>query len=360
MAKKKSNMFGGRTGRSMERSKTNFGYLKLPSNMNVFKPEGGTEVVFDIVPYRVTDENHIDNKKYAEDAQVGELWWKRPVKIHRDVGPDGISVVCPTTIGKKCPICEYGAKRRKEGADWDELKEIFPKDRTLFYIVPLDTQECDVDYTEGEVHIMDQSDHIFTEFLLEEVNRDVDNDNFPDPYDGLSLRIYWRSKKLGKNKYAEASKIDFEEREEQYDDKFLDEIPSLDEVLVIKDYKELEALYMGMADMDDEDVDDQELEEEPPRRRRKSSRDEKPPRRSRREEPEEEEEEEEDEPPRRSRKAPARERKEKEEEAPRRTRRREEPEMECPFDHEFGTDHDEFNDCENCDVWQECKEAKRK
>ena len=155
MARKKKNRFAGRTGRSMEKSRNSYGYLKLEGDVNVFKPEGGTEVVFDILPYKVTDPDHLDNKKYEEDAIVGEYWWKRPLKVHKNVGPEDLSVVCPTTFGKKCPICEYGSRRRKEGAEWEELKEIFPKDRSLFLINMLDSEECEVDYTEGEIHVLD-------------------------------------------------------------------------------------------------------------------------------------------------------------------------------------------------------------
>jgi len=273
MAKKKTNRFRGRTSRSMERSTTDYGYLNLPENVNVFKAEGGTEVIFDILPYIVTDENHIDHKKYEEDAVVGELWWKRPLKIHRDVGPDNISAVCPTTFGNKCPICEHGSQRRKEGAEWeDDLEFIFPKNRTLFYVVPVDVSECEMDYKEGEAHVFDMSDHNFLKILDEDVKRDIDFEGFPDHEDGLSLKVYFRAKKLGKNKYAEASKIDFQDREDQYDDAFVDELPSLDSMLKVFSYKELKAMWFGMEDLDDEDTDTQELvEEETPTRRRKTT-----------------------------------------------------------------------------------------
>jgi hypothetical protein len=328
----------------------------------------------------------MDHVKYEEDAVQGELWWKRPIKVHRDVGPDSMQVICPTTVGLKCPICNHGAKRRKEGAEWDELKEIFPKDRTLFYIVPVDAQDCEVDYEEGTAHILDQSDHLFLEFLDEEVKRDIDNEDFPNPYDGLSLRVYFRSRKLGKQKFAETSKIDFEERDEQYDDEFLDSLPSLDDVLIVKDYKELEALYFGMEGMDDEDLDDEELEEEEevPRKRSRKPASRKPSRRKpvRDEDPEEEEDEEpeeEEEPPKRTRKTarkpagrktsrkPKEEEEEpedvdeepEEEEKPRRRSRRasHKTEGECPYGHVFGEDNNQFDDCDVCNVWEDCKDA---
>jgi len=384
MAKKKQSMFGGRTRRSMEKSTTNYGYLNLAEDVNMFKPEGATEVVFDIIPYPVTDKNHMDNKKYADDAVVGELWWKRPIKIHRDVGPEGVTVICPTTIGEKCPICEYGGKRRKEGADWnDELKDIFPKNRTLFLIVPVDADECEVDYTPGEIHVMDQSDHNFLEFLDEEVGRDIDNEDFPNPYNGKSLQVYFRKKKLGKKvTYAEASKIDFIDREEQYDDDFMAEVPSLDDMMIIHTYKELEALYFGMGELDD-DIDDQELEEEPKEERRRSSRshsrksedeEEKPRTRTRKtrskpepeEEPEEEDEEEKEEKPVTRRRKPKpkpepeeEEEQEEEEEKPKtRTRKPRESKNKCPFGHKFGEDNDAFDDCDKCDKWDDCADEK--
>jgi len=405
MAKKKSGgMFSGRTTRSMEKPRTSFGYLNVPNNVNIFKPEGGTEVIFDILPYVVTDPEHMDNKKNADDAIVGNPWWKRPILVHRDVGQDGSMVICPTTVGKRCPICAYGAKRRKAGADWDELKEIFPKDRSIFYIVPIDMDDCEVDYEPGEVHIMDQSDFLFTDELLEEVERDVSNDNFPDPYDGLSLQVYWKAKKRSKYKYAEASKIDFIAREEQYDDVpatldgkeiSFEDLPSLDDILVIKDYKELEAMYFGMEDMDDGDVDSEELEEDdaPPRKRkgssrssgRSSSRGSRGRSSKKDEEPEEVEEEEgepeeEEKPKRGSRKPkqsqPAKRggRRKKDEEPEEEEDPEDEPEEEekpkgsrrkprasskdkCPHGHKFGEDNNQFDECDECKVWEACREA---
>jgi hypothetical protein len=372
MAKKKGKMFAGRTARSMEKTKTNYGYLKLPADLNVFKPEGGTEVVFDIVPYLVTDPNHLDNKKYNEDAVVGEYWWKKPIKVHRGIGPEDVTIVCPTTVGKKCPICEYGSKRRKAGADWDELKEIFPKNRTLFLIVPLDTEDCDVDYAEGEVHVLDQSDHLFLEYLEEEVSRDIESENFPDPFDGLSLKVYFRSKKLGKNKYAETSKIDFEDRDEQYDEEFLSSLPHLDDLVEIMEYKEIEALYLGMSEMEEGEMDDEELQGEPPPRKKRTSRKERGTRSThRRDEDEPEDDGSEDdgseEAPVRKRTSAktSRTRKPKEEEEPedpptrkRSTSKPKSTKKECPYGHEFGVDTDEFDDCDRCKIWESCKREK--
>lgn len=344
MAKKKDGMFSGRTARSMEKPKNAYGYLKIPNELNVFKPEGSTEVVFDILPYPVTDENHMDNRKYEDDAQAGNFWWKRPVKVHKNVGPEDISIICPTTIGKKCPICEEGARLRKAGKEWDDIKDIFPKDRTLFLISMIDGSECEIDYPTGDLFLMDQSYHTFTKYLLEEVDRAIDNDNFPDPYDGLSLRVFFRSKKIGKNAFCEAGKIDFEERETQYDEEFITGLPSLDDTMVIKDYKEIEALFFGMEELDDGDTDKEELaDEEPaPKREKKSTRS------TPRSTPKKKEEPEEEKKPTPKAKKPT----------PKKKEEAVEEEVVCPIEGlTFGKDHDQYNECDTCKIWDDCKEA---
>jgi len=32
---------------------------------------------------------------------------------------------------------------------------------------------------------------------------------------------------------------------------------------------------------------------------------------------------------------------------------------ECPFDHTFGKDNDKFDDCDDCEIWNECNEMKK-
>jgi len=400
MAKQKTSRFRGKAAKSMERPKNQFSYLNIPDNINVFKAEGGTEVIFDIIPYEVTDEKHMDAKKNEEFAKPGTLWWKRPLRVHRDVGDDGISIICPTTVGKPCPICEHGARRKKAGADWKgELQYIFPKNRTLFYIVPVDASECEQDYTEGDVHLFEMSDHLFLDLLRERADKDEAYEDCLDESDGQSLQVYFREKKLRKNTYAETSSINLVDREEQYDEDFCRELPSLDEMMKILSYKEIEALYFTMEGLDDEDLDHEEFEDEPQEhtgysRKKKTSqhKTEKEPERrsrSRREEPEEEEEEEEEPEERKPRKRgtpstktrnTSRSRSRNEDEETEEEEEEEEPEEkkprksqstrtrktksdpedqeypDCPHGHVFGEDTDQFDDCDKCKIWTQCAE----
>jgi len=356
MSTSRKSMFGGKTRRSMEKTKNNFGYLKLPEDLNMFKAEGGTEVTFDILPYVVTDPRHLDNGKHADDANVGEHWWKKPLRVHKNVGSDEITVVCPTTFGKKCPICDYGKKRRKEGADWDELKEIFPKDRSLFVIVLTDSSDCEVKYEEGDFHIFDMSDHLFLNILDEEVGTDVDYEEFPNPYFGHHIKVRFREKKFGKVTYADTSKIDIIPRKktDQYSEEDVEAVPCLDDLIKVLAYEELEAVYFGIDDLEDGDKTDEVItdpDEEPtpepeevtetkPKGRTRKNAAKPAGRKKETEEPKEVPEE------------PAAEEPAAKKPAASTTRKR------CPHGHKFGKDTDQFDGCDDCDIWDDCIEKK--
>jgi len=343
MARKKKNAFRGKVHRSMEKKGSKFGYLNLPGGLPVFKAEGKTEVVFDIIPYVVTDEHHLDADVDEDVATPGNLWWKKPIKVHRDVGTDDEMIICPTTIGKKCPICEHFKTRKEEGADWeDELKHIAPKNRSLFIIVPVDTRECEEKYEAGIPHLFDMSDHLFLKALREETDRDIDNDGFPDLEDGMSLSVRFAEDKFGKNKFAKTSRIDFVEREEQYTEDILEDVPALDDILKVFSYKEIEEKFHGAEDLADVDEDEDELVDEDevderPARKPKSAR-----RTTRKPKDEEPEDEDEDEP----------------EEKP--TRQRRTSKEKCPHGHKFGVDANDEAACEECTLWDDCMEAKEK
>jgi len=83
-------------------SGANYGYIKIPKDVKMFTPEPETVAVLDILPYEVTDENHMDK------IEPGTLWNKKPFKVHKNVGPSDDSYICPTTYNKACPICDHG------------------------------------------------------------------------------------------------------------------------------------------------------------------------------------------------------------------------------------------------------------
>jgi len=366
MSKKRKSNFRGKVGSDARRQKTagaSYGYLNLPKGVNVYSPDPGSKsVLLDFLPYIVTDEHHPDRNEELEIAMPNSLWYKRPFKIHRNVGVDNDAVICLTSFGKKCPICEYRAKKIREGADKEETDAMKQSMRVLYVVVPLNSKKHEV-----EPHIFDMSWWLFQDLLNDELEEDEDYEVFPDLEEGLTLKIRFDSKTIGKSQaFAEASRIDFEEREEQYTEEILEDVPSLDEVFSVLSYKELSAKFFEMeAEEDSEDTDNEEEEDEKPaRRKRKTVKKEES-------EPEEDEEEpEEDEEPE-IKSLPKRRKKpvetdpepedEEEEETPvtiRKAKSKTDEKNKCPHGYKFGTDCEEKDECDECDSWNECIEAK--
>lgn len=380
-----------------------YGHLTLPKGVNIFKEEAGSRVKLDFIPYEVTDPNHPDMEFIGG---VGELWYKRPFKIHRNIGANNDVVVCPTSFGKKCPICEYRARRLKEGADKQETDALKTSLRNLYVVVPKDNK----DYEE-KPHIWDISQYLFQNMLNEEIDEDEDYAVFPDLEEGLTLRIRFGEAQIGRNKFAETSRIDFDERDEQYGEDYLKKVPNLDEVLTVFSYTELEKKFMELEDEEppeeevveeqaeeeeeeekprkkkekpkskkkkepelpedwddieamDEDMlmevadyleidydpdamddaeelrdmiaEDQDIEKPKPKKKEKSK-----PKKKKEPEPEEDEDEDEEEKPKSKKKSD----------------KKSSKKDKCPHGHKFGKDCEEFEECEECDLYEDCLEA---
>ena len=278
-----------RDSERQQQSQSSYGFLKLPNGIPIFNPKPSGRVKLDIMPYEVTLEKHPDRYDDEGIAIPGELWYKLPFNIHRDIGVENDAVVCPRTFGKPCPICEYKEKRLKEGAEWEEVKELKISQRNLYVVIPKKSKDHD-----EKPHIWEMSQFLFQNLLNQELEEDEDNAIFPDLEEGLTLKIRFDSSRIGDSKpFPEASRIDFYERDHAYDMDILDDIPNLDECLEILSYKALEAKFMELDpedivhedeedltvdeeeedDWDEEeedDWDDEEEEEDEPKRRKKS------------------------------------------------------------------------------------------
>lgn len=278
---KAKSSFSGKIKQNAETRKrtSSYGYLNIPKGVDVFNAEPGSKVTFDIMPYTVTDKHHLD----APTAEVGELWYKKPFRTHRSVGVNNDTVVCPTTFGKKCPICEYRNKLRKEGGDEDEIKALKPSERNLYAIILRGKKAND------KVHLFDFSDYLFQERFEEQLQDWDEFESFPDHTCGSSITVRFAENNFGGNKFADPTRFDFVARPTQYDDDILKTIPNLDEVLNLLSYEELRAKFF---EIDDESEDDEEEEVEHKSSRKKKSVDEKPKKKHVEEDDDEDEDEE--------------------------------------------------------------------
>jgi len=347
MANKKLS-FREKMAMSREKDKSresSYGYLNIPSNITVLKIGSTDKVHLDFLPYVVSDENHPDR---VEDqlAVPGDLWWRRPFRIHRNIGPSNQTVVCPSTYGLPCPICEYRKKLFAEKADKELTDPLKLSYRYLYIVQPIGHEKF-----EESLHIWDISYTLFQKLLDQEVDEDESRMDFPSLEGGLTLDIRFTEEQLGKNKYYEASRIDFSERED-YEESILDEIPDLDKVLTLMTYKQLEALFL-----DFEEDDEEEEEEKPVRRKRNTA----PPEVEEEVEEEEVVEEEVEKPVRKKRttKKPEPEPEEEEEKTrKRKAAKKIEPKEKCPSGYKFGVDTDDHDECDTCNLWDTCIEKK--
>lgn len=387
MAQKVKSSFRGKVASNAiatSKSNSSYGYLSLPKGVSVFTPDPEGKYFLDFLPYVITDPRHPDRKADLEVAVPDSLWWRRPFRIHRNVGAgQGDTVVCLSSVGKKCPICEHKAKLVKQGtATKEEIKALNSSKRMLYIVIPLGSK----DFEEG-IHIFDISENNFQDKLTNELKEDDKYEIFPDLAEGYTLKVRFEGKTIGTGKpFPVADRIDFETRDQQYDESILDSVPNLDEILYVMSYAELEAKFLEMEEEDAGKIVDVDEAPKPARSRfakPKEEEEEEAPKSKRKPAPVEEEEEEEEAPKRpvrgtpTTKKRPAVEEEEEEEEKPRKSLRKpiveeEEEEEEtpapkrgasaskpagknkCPQGYKFGVDTDKYKQCDTCDIWSDC------
>lgn len=360
-----------------------------------------SEATLNFVMYEVTEDHNP-----MEDA--GQIWWERTFHVHTNVGANNVKVLCPKrTFNDKCPICEYQAQlKKKKGNHKEEIKALYPRDRQLF---------CVIDDSDDEetIQVWDISTHLFGNLLMEKIDEDKPLAVFADMEEGYTLEVTFKQDSIGTNKFMTAVEIEFEERDE-LDDDLIDEAPNLDELLVALPYEELEELFFEVPpdedddeddddDDDDDDEDDEEEEEKPSRRRtrrRRKSKDddedddeddedddddddeddeeeEKPKRRSRKgrksrsrraSKDDDDDDDDEDEKPKRSRSRRKKSKDDDDDDEKPTTKKKKKTKKgkkskseECPIeDATFGKDFGEYEDCEECELYDSCYKASRK
>lgn len=278
MAKKKQRKmsFRGQVKAGISKSKNNGGRYNVfntPDGVELYKPKAGDRDIFDIIPYIVTVDNHPDKDTSSfegiteEIAHKGGLSYRRPYKVHKDVGADNKTVICLKSFGKKCPICEYRQAQLDKGKEWEEVKYLKEKDRILYILKPVEINKA-----KDSFYLMDISYHLFQRKLEQEVEEDEEYLDFPNLEGGLSLRVRWIEGSMSKKgqEYCEAGPIKFLPRDEDYDEDILDKVPCLDDILIEMSYDKMKALFF------EDDVEDSEEDEEEEETPFKEDEDEKP------------------------------------------------------------------------------------
>jgi hypothetical protein len=337
----------------------------LPQDIEFFKPKKGRgekgKNLFSIVPYTVSIDNH-------PFQTVGDLWHECTYWQHKvgGTGDETKRFIClkktEQSPHKRCPICEYREKLIKAGNDPELAEELKPKQRQLFNVIDHDDED-------KGIQLFETSPHMFG-FMLDDEDRaqadDFDGKFYGDSEDGLAIKARFSEGSFGGHKFAEIARIDFEERED-LSAEIMEGAVDLDAALRILTPEEMEKKFFELDTGDDSGDDDNEDEEPEERPSKKTS-----PKKSKRPEPEEEDDQDDDESdeddeteekpaPKKSSKPPA-----KQGSTKRKAPSRPEPEDDeddddddqpsCPSGFVFGKDCDSDDACDDCELWDDCKD----
>lgn len=196
---------------------------------------GNGDHIIDMIPFLCGTQMPKDMKlNEGEEAYNCEVW------IHQNVGLTENSYICLTScFNLPCPICEHRAQMKEEGADKEELKDKWPKRRTLYNIICYDTEKEE----QKGVQVWEVA-HFFMEKKiapLSKSSRTGKEINFADPDTGKSIAF----ERKGSKDSTEFLGHRFEERGYTISDEILESAFKLDMLLHIPTYEEISEAYWG-------------------------------------------------------------------------------------------------------------------
>lgn len=213
--------------RAKEREFRGGGYINVDSD-SFFKLESKNK--FDIVPYIVSWDEH-------PNVEKGDIFCLKIYYVHRDVGPEKKTIVCPyKTNGDPCPICDHIEDMVKSGEDEDDIKPLRPKEREMYNVI---------DKTEksNDVRILDSSTYLFGDVLEEEIREGEDDYGaFADLEGGKTLQVRCKKESFRGNSFYKTNRVDFKNRKD-YSEKILNKTFDLDKVLVVLDYDAISEIF---------------------------------------------------------------------------------------------------------------------
>lgn len=320
-----------------------------------------------IVPFPITTDNHPSGR------EKGKTDYKLELFVHRRFGESEGDYICmKETYGKPCPGCKE-LKKMIESKEYswkdDAVKDMRPKRRDIFVIQDL--------MEEGQMYLFDVSQFEFLKEVLEEAERDEDGFvPFADPDDGKAI-IFYGMERQGKEFKGSFKPDAFKFKDDEpLDEDVLEAAPSLDAMLIIPNYEDMEKDLYGISGKDNDD------EDESPKRKRSSDDDDDdspdddddrdtdddddddnsegsqdddddtPKKKSRKLDDDDDEEEHPKKGPVRKSKKPADDDDDEEEEKPKKKSGKK-----CPHGYKFGEDCDEHKECKKCKLFDDCADA---
>jgi hypothetical protein len=220
------------------------------------EPKGGETTMWTMIPYIVKESHHPDG------AATGELWYKRPYMIHRNMGAEELTKVCPKSFNPRaaCAVHVHVNEMRK---DWDENKDAIGRvresQREVYLIYDHDSKEVAL-YDAAYGSVKNPGFGYLLASRIENPLADEWSAFWLDGDDGMALRITWQESTFatGSGSWIRPISIDFAPRKAAPVPKDVwAKAVELSEVLEKISSDDMEALYEGYHTSD-------RREEEPP------------------------------------------------------------------------------------------------
>lgn len=239
-----------RTQKGHERREGNFkNFFKDGVDFKRFNPDKG-DFCIDIIPYLAG--------KHDPLTDEGDFSYGLELFVHTRVGPAEEQVICPAeNYGDPCPICEHRQRLREKGADDEVWKKLFAKRRVVYNVADSD------DEGKGKnVMVWNVSHWYFEKHLLSIAKKPAKKGKkgvdafvaFADPDEGKSIAFEIKPPK-SKDDYTSYLGHKFVDRDYKISDKMLGAAHTLDELITILSYEEIEEMYWGGKPDDDENSD---------------------------------------------------------------------------------------------------------
>lgn len=235
----------------------NFSIVNLPGHIKPLRYTKDGSYALDIIPYKIGGKHHPDVA--SKEADIGDEDYILDIMVHRDIGPKQMRIVCPRNYGKQCPICDhYDAVKAQYGwgsKELEAIKKFYPQRKALYFV-------CDPDNGE-EVLFYEASYANFQKELLEEAKaagreQGLECIPFAEWPKGCTVkfRVTMTSNAGAPKPFATFKSFKFTQRKgEEYSKHILDNIPSMDEILIIHGADAIKAMLEG-GDESDDDFDE--------------------------------------------------------------------------------------------------------
>jgi len=347
------------------------------------------DMTFDIVPFIMGPENP---RVVTGVAKEGDIDYMLDIWVHRNIGPANQAVIClRQSYMQRCPVCEYLEEVKTQfGRDSEQYKALRASRRVVYNLLDADAPAK----FQNKIYVFSASHYLFQKELIEKAGHEGKKIgrsyiDFADPKSGKTITCRTSTESSAAGDMIKFKDFEFERREKGFyiSDKMIERAFRFDSALNLFTADQIEAILFGQEGQQatentsrknrgssrrpPDEAEAEEYEDSPRHSRGQASEDDSPRSRGRRSEPEEDSEEEapargrrsveaDDDPPIRGRGGAE----EVEEETPRRGSKsqvEEEPEeQKCPADYKFGVDFEKYDECGECELWEDCAKAHKK